>query len=133
MRIGHVLTGLLLIGVNSCAFAIDYSDLYTLFTNNRHGAFAHARISERYGYGYDYPTQQGADRRALNACGYGCVVISRFINQCAAYATGSGTTYGWATADSLKSAEIRAIEECNGRDGNCEIRMSVCTTPHSEK
>ena len=73
-------------------------------------------------------TQAEADNEALNICArtdYGCSIVMRFSNVCAAYAVG-GTARGWATNSDRTSASNQAVSECRSLGGNCSVSASGC-------
>ena len=87
----------------------------------------------QYGWAIRYRTQSEADRRALNECGYGCSIVMRFSNTCAAYAADQArgsTVYGWAWgAGNASTVQNRALQECRRRGGgrsNCMVRVWGC-------
>lgn len=88
---------------------------------------------DQWGWAVNYPSQADADRRALNECGYGCSIVMRFSNTCAAYAADQSrgsTAYGWAYGYSNSSgAQNRALQECQARGGAgsyCIVRVWGC-------
>jgi hypothetical protein len=90
------------------------------------GALAYNSANGAYGFSYNYASKYDADRRALNECGYGCQVVLRFGNGCAAYATGYDGSYGWGHYPTRYAAEQRALAECSARGGGCAIRVWAC-------
>lgn len=84
-----------------------------------------------YGFAVNYSTQSAADSYALNQCGYGCQVVIRFYNTCAAYAADQArgsTVYGWSQGNTGPSARIAAINQCRNRGGrSCVVRVWGCT------
>ncbi len=90
------------------------------------GAIAAARDGQ-VGLSYNYPGRRSAEERALDECGRGCRVISTFRRICAAVSTGERGAYGWATHQSLRRAEERALENCASEGGRrCRIATRGC-------
>ena len=88
---------------------------------------------DQWGWAVNYPSQADADRRALNECGYGCSIVMRFANTCAAYAADqqrASTAYGWAYGyNNASGAQNRALQECQYRGGSgayCIVRVWGC-------
>lgn len=100
---------------------------------NYYGAIAYDRPTGSWGASYDHPSQQVANDRALRECGKhasGCAVVLQVLNFCGAYATGPGTTAGWAINIDPGDAELLALRACDSRGGPCEVKVKVCNTPH---
>ena len=88
---------------------------------------------DQWGWAVGYSTQAAADQHALNECGYGCSIVMRFSNSCAAYAADQNrdsTAVGWAYGFSNSSAaQNRALQECQYRGGTgayCIVRVWGC-------
>lgn len=91
------------------------------------------RQGNQWGWAVNYSTRAAADQRALSECGYGCSIVMRFSNTCAAYAADQArgsTAYGWSYGSSSSSAvQNRALRECRSRGGarsNCIVRVWGC-------
>ena len=86
-----------------------------------------------WGWAWNYPTQAGADRRALAQCSDpNCRVVLRFWNgACGALATvnnSDGQGWGAAWRNSRGGAESAALSACASNGiGGCRISVSVCT------
>ena len=86
---------------------------------------------DQYGWAINYPTQAEADRRAMNECGYGCSIVMRFGNTCAAYAAdqarGSSCVWVGRTGTVVHLvAQIGLLGECRNRGGannHCIVRV----------
>ena len=88
---------------------------------------------DQYGWAVGFQTQSEADQNALRECGYGCSVVMRFSNTCAAYAADQAnrsTAYGWAYGFSSSSAaQNGALQQCRSRGGSqshCIVRAWGC-------
>jgi hypothetical protein len=75
-----------------------------------------------YGWAYDHPTLEEAERRALEECnkkgGKGTVVLKWSGAACGAYRTingNVGTAYGWGVARTQAEADAIALRECQKR------------------
>lgn len=118
------------------AFAIAMFVFAAPATSMAAGALAiDTNQGDQWGWAVDYPSQTDADRRALNECGYGCSIVMRFSNTCAAYAADQAhgsTVYGWAHGYSSSSgAQNGALSECRLRGGagsQCIVRVWGCDT-----
>lgn len=92
-----------------------------------YGAIAITQNAEVWGYSYDYPTREQAEKRALEECGQAdCRVQIWFKNACGAIAKDEGGNLGWAWADTREQAEAEAVSAC--ANGSCRIETWVCTT-----
>ena len=92
-----------------------------------YGAIAITPDAEVWGYSYDYPTREQAEKRALKECGQAdCRVQVWFKNACGAIAKDESGNLGWAWADTREQAEAEAISAC--ANGSCRIETWVCTT-----
>jgi hypothetical protein len=114
-----LLVACLLVFASSSAFA------------NNYGAMAYDRQSGAVGWSYDHPSQKAANDRALREClryGSQCAVVVEFMNLCAAYATGPGTTAGWGRDYTRAAAEQRALKACQSRGAHCQIRVWACSS-----
>lgn len=96
------------------------------------------------GDGYNYSTTQGAEERAMAECHkFGgpnsranCMIVATFKGQCDAIALdpARGTPgAGWAIAEDMKTAESRALANCQATAGAsrrpfCKITLSHCDT-----
>jgi hypothetical protein len=86
-----------------------------------------------FGWAVDYPTQSGADTRAINECrarSSSCYVVLRFTG-CGAYVTdrSSPTLYGWGTAATREAAQARAFQEARARGGrDLLVRVWGCNS-----
>lgn len=91
-----------------------------------------------YGWAVDLPTQEAANKRALDECtqfGTGtCTVVMEFRNACASYAvdsTRSSTAYGWAYGLDKNIVDNDANSQCQNRGGSgsqCSVQVWGCTT-----
>ncbi|MBE9224978.1 DUF4189 domain-containing protein [Phormidium sp. LEGE 05292] len=82
--------------------------------------------SGAYGYAYDYPTQEQAERAALEKCGEeGCQIQVWFKNACGAVAK-DDEHLGWGWAGTRAQAEANAVSQCG--TGACKVVTWACTT-----
>ncbi|NJK36875.1 MAG: DUF4189 domain-containing protein [Oscillatoriales cyanobacterium RM2_1_1] len=96
---------------------------------DHYGAIAADPDGRIWGYAYDYPNREQAERRALEECsrsGSGCQVQVWFKNACGALATNNQGNIGWAWADSRELAETQAVSACS--TAGCQVKTWVCTT-----
>lgn len=93
-----------------------------------YGALAHNPDTGAYGFSYDHASRVDAIQRSLKECGKGCATVLEFTNACGAYATGSGTSYGWGRGASRGVAQTFALNECGKRGGACTIKVWGCTS-----
>ncbi len=97
-------------------------------SGDMYGSLAYDSGSGSYGWAVDYHTQSEANKVALDQCGSSCEVVMEFQNTCAAFATGAGTSYGWAYASTKEAAQSAAIGYCSERGSGCSIKVWACTT-----
>lgn len=87
-----------------------------------------------FAFSYDFDTQAAAEQDALARCsakanGQPCQIAGWFYNTCGALAQDDGKTWGFAYGGSLKSAERKAMKNCDKFDnkiGVCKISKSFC-------
>ena len=101
-------------------------------------AIAVDRADAAYGYGQDYTTRSGAERRALRECRRfsttdGCRNVVWVRNGCAAVAVrqradGRVTRMAWGLGASRTQAKFRAVSACQEDGRRCRALASVCTT-----
>jgi hypothetical protein len=75
------------------------------------GAIAYDLQTNGYGISWDQPSQSAADQNALSQCGKNgsnCEVVTRFVDQCGAYAVGPGEIWGSGYGGSRAVAERAA-------------------------
>lgn len=97
---------------------------------NKYGAIAYDISTGAWGWSGDFPSQQAADRYALQKCGTRgrkCMIVSRFLNGCGALAVGEASVWGSGRAGSKSAAERFALSECNKRGHGCSLRAWACT------
>lgn len=95
------------------------------------GAIAYDIKSNAYGASWDQPSQDSANQLALSQCAKNssnCFVVAQFANQCGAYATGPGETWGYGTGPTQGVAERAAEFYCNQQGGGCRVRVWACNT-----
>lgn len=94
---------------------------------DNYGAIAITPDGESWGYSFDYPTREQAEKRALEECGLSnCRVQVWFKNACGAVARNEEGKLGWAWADTRKQAEAEAVAACG--TGTCQVHTWACTT-----
>ncbi|MDY7019846.1 MAG: DUF4189 domain-containing protein [Cyanobacteriota bacterium] len=92
-----------------------------------YGAIAATPDGEVWGYAYDYPSREQAEKRALEECGQSnCQVQVWFKNACGAVAKDAEKKIGWAWADTREQAEAKAVAACG--TGTCRVETWACTT-----
>jgi hypothetical protein len=92
------------------------------------GALAYDRKSASWGASYNHASQAAADRSALSACGAKCGLVVEFYNNCASYAVGTGSSYGFAHHVDRRAAQRWALHECGKHGTQCEIVMTACNS-----
>lgn len=85
---------------------------------------------EKYGFSFNHPTTDQAEKRALRECGSDCAVVLRFRAECGAYAADQAkgsNAYGWGTGATSSIVQQRALSECRARGGSsCKVRSWGC-------
>lgn len=85
---------------------------------------------EKYGFSFNHPSADLAEKRALRECGADCGVVLRFRAECAAYAADQAkgsNAYGWGTGPTSASVQQRALSECREKGGSsCKVRSWGC-------
>ena len=102
---------------------------------DNYGAIAYDSSDEAWGVSWDYNTQNNAEKEALNNCsqkGTRCEIVVHVINECGAYATGSGDASGWGSGNSRIIAERNALKYCREHGRDCALRAWVCSTDAAE-
>ncbi len=94
-------------------------------------------FSQEYGGGYawgmawSYDSRSSARNTAINECrsqgGSSCGEIAWFRNACGALVIGDNNGYGVGWAESLRDAEIIAMNECRSVNYNCYHAASRCS------
>lgn len=96
------------------------------------GAIAYGAESEAYGFAYDLPDANAANKRALVNCaknGKDCKIVSTFSNGCAAVAA-AGKRFSVVTASTGAKARADAMAACGkGGAGACEVKVWSCAMP----
>ena len=100
----------------------------TLVDARAAGAFAVGDCGA-YGFSYDYPEAQAAQRDAKAQCAGDCKVIP-LKRACAAFAVDGRNfcgAHGYATAAKLGAAQNTALRQCYSHGGkDCMIRAWIC-------
>lgn len=94
------------------------------------GAIGFSPSSGALGWGFDYPTRQGAEEAAIHNCRKyvrDCRIAISFENGCAAIAIGD-TGFGSASSRSQAKAEREALLACHSESKNCAIQRWICTS-----
>ncbi len=85
---------------------------------------------EKYGFSFNHPSTDQAERRAMRECGSDCSVVLRFSRECGAYAADQArgsNAYGWATGATSAAVQQRAMSECRAKGGSsCKVRSWGC-------
>lgn len=85
---------------------------------------------EKYGFSFNHPTSDQAEKRAMRECGSDCAVVLRFRAECGAYAADQAkgsNAYGWATGSTSSIVQQRALSECRDKGGSsCKVRSWGC-------
>lgn len=95
------------------------------------GAIGFSQTSGALGWGFDYPSQEGAEAAALQNCrkhAPDCKIAIFFENACAVIAVGDSNGYGTAWHASRVQAERQALIACRSETKNCTVVRWVCTT-----
>jgi hypothetical protein len=80
------------------------------------------------GYSYRFNSRAGAEEKALQECGRGCIVVAWVRNQCLSLATGRGYGYGYGLSANDAAAMDRAVEECRKQTDRCEVNTTICSS-----
>lgn len=95
------------------------------------GAMSFSPLSGAMGWGFDYPTQEGAERAALANCKKyavpDCQIVVVFKDACAALAAGD-ESFAAVASSSREDAQRRAMRRCSIQGPNCQIMRWVCTS-----
>ncbi len=71
---------------------------------------------------------RGAARdAALKNCGQRCRYLVTFYRACAAIATGTDGSYGWAAGSTVQETGERALQFCAQRNRECRLRVVACS------
>ena len=85
---------------------------------------------EKYGFSFNHPNADQAERRAMRECGSDCSVVLRFARECGAYAADQAkgsNAYGWGTGPTSSAVQQRALSECRAKGGSsCKVRSWGC-------
>lgn len=85
---------------------------------------------EKYGFSFNHPNSEQAEKRALRECGPDCAVVLRFRGECGAYAADQAkgsNAYGWGAGATSSVVQQRALSECRVRGGSsCKVRSWGC-------
>lgn len=99
------------------------------------GAIAYDLETNAYGVSWDQPSQALAYQNALFQCskhGNNCEVVTRFVDQCGAYAVGPAQIWGSGYGGSRVVAERAALFYCNQHGQGCAIKVWGCNSqPYS--
>ncbi len=93
------------------------------------GSIAYDLDTNAYGVAWDHPNQASADATALLQCeknGRNCAVVTRFIDQCGAFAVGPDQIWGSGYGDSRTIAENAALFYCQQQGQGCAIKVWGC-------
>lgn len=94
---------------------------------NEYGSIAFSESTQRYGYSYNYPTQSGAQNRALRECGVrDCRVVVWFKNACGTLAIGN-SSWGSAWNANGRQSQISAVRACSQYGSGCRVVRTVCS------
>ena len=84
----------------------------------------------RGGWSYDYPDAYGAQQRALNECGSGCMLLGWIETGCIAFSVDrdpSSSVIGMATSYNRDQAQNMALQICRSNGGSdCIVRVWAC-------
>jgi serine/threonine-protein kinase len=95
-----------------------------------YGAIAYSPATGAMGWGFDYPTPEGAARTAIAKCAEyarDCQILVPFMNGCGVVATGEEIAAGGASP-SRSEAERIAMRRCTRLSPGCTVQRWVCTT-----
>jgi hypothetical protein len=85
---------------------------------------------EKYGFSFNHPSSDLAEKRSLRECGADCSIVLRFRAECAAYAadqTKGSNAYGWGSGATSAAVQQRAMSECRAKGGDtCKVRAWGC-------
>lgn len=89
-------------------------------------AIAFSPSTGKSGAAWNFETKGQAEAEAYNQCGVeDCDTVMVFA-QCGALAVGDGYGMGYAADLSAAVAEEKALANCSGYTGNCQITLSFC-------
>ncbi len=94
------------------------------------GAMSFSPSSNAMGWGFDFPTQEGAERAAMANCRKyvsDCQIVVVFKDACAALAAGD-ESFAAVASSSRDEAQRRAMRRCSIQGPNCQIMRWVCTS-----
>ena len=99
--------------------------------SQKYGALAYDNATGAWGYSFDFNAPADARRRALNECAArspNCRLLTTFSNACAALATASDHSFGWAVRPFAREAAAAAHGECVRHGGiNCQVVQAWCS------
>lgn len=97
------------------------------FGANSFQAIAFSQGTGKYGFAYDFSTQESAESKAMENCEEeDCKVVMWSKNSCLSLAVGKGNGYGTNWAKSNSEAEAKAINSCKKYTKNCKTLKTVC-------
>lgn len=94
------------------------------------GAIGYSLDTGAMGWGFDYPTADGATRAALKNCAQhagDCRIAILFKDGCAVVTTGDGVQ-AFAASPSRSDAERISLRRCRAKGDGCVVQRWVCTT-----
>ena len=95
-----------------------------------YGAIGYSPSTGAMGWGFDYPTSEGATRSALDKCAEharDCQIAILFKDGCGVIAEGE-EIYTTAASPSRSEAERVALRRCERRTSGCKVQRWVCTS-----
>lgn len=120
-------------GMRAVAARLFFASLFLLAGGQAMAAGALAIDSlqgEKYGFSFNHPNSEQAEKRALRECGSDCEVVLRFRAECGAYAADQAkgsNAYGWGTGATSSIVQQRALSECRAKGGSsCKVRSWGC-------
>jgi hypothetical protein len=120
-------------GMRAVAARLFFASLFLLAGGQAMAAGALAIDSlqgEKYGFSFNHPNSEQAEKRALRECGSDCAVVLRFRAECGAYAADQAkgsNAYGWGTGATSSIVQQRALSECRAKGGSsCKVRSWGC-------
>lgn len=95
--------------------------------NDNWAAIAYSFKTGRYGYSFNYATEEEARRQAIKHCAAeDAEVLAVVGNGCAALAVGDNNGWGVGLMRTREEAEKRALKECEKRTKNCKLVCWTC-------
>ncbi|MCP4328059.1 MAG: DUF4189 domain-containing protein [Alphaproteobacteria bacterium] len=91
--------------------------------------------NDAFYFAYNYPDADEAETNAMSSClaeaSYGCE-LATLITGCFAVARAPGNGWGWATQDTIETAQAMALSQCRESNTGCYLSSSFCADGSGE-